>query len=474
MKENELNPVEVFAGYHLNHYFKCNVPPFHREMYEMAYRNEKRIAIAAPRSFAKSTVFSVIYPLYKIYESDVSSIILISETSSLAEKWLRKIKDEMSSNQYLIGDYGVVNDQTATIWRNDIIVFKHPVTGRPIEIEAKGAGKQIRGTRPDLIIVDDLENDLSVRSEEQRERLASWFDKALINTLERDSQLIMIGTVLHPLSLLANVLEREGWITKKYQALLPDGESLWPEKWPKEELLSRKNEIGHLAFQSEFMNDPIISENPLFVREWFEEYSPQDEAFITEIGKGVYTVTAIDPAISRKEGSDYTAIVTVSATFGDKPKYYIRNATRGHWTVHEQVHKLSDEMRRFKSNRVLIETVAYQQALSQIYQAYCEENRLFFSLEEIKPDRDKERRAHSIASMIQGGDVFFDYSNPVTHRLMDEMVVFPTGDHDDLVDALVYCLQHLQVWGKRERSSQDKPYIVLPGKGTKNKHTGVV
>lgn len=257
----QLNPIEEFAGYYLQDDLKCRVPEFHREMYDLANAEHKRIVIAAPRSFAKSTVFSKIYPCFRILKKPVRRILIISSTGTLAEHWLREIKYELTENKYVVADFG---DSSTDKWTQDHIVCKNHHGGPPIEVLAKGAGYQIRGFRPDIVIVDDLETDEGVRSEDQRAKLLDWFDKALINTLEKDSQLIMIGTVLHPLSLLSAVMNREGWTVRKYQAITPDGKSLWPEKWPIAALEARKREIGSLAFNSEFMNDPIISENPIF------------------------------------------------------------------------------------------------------------------------------------------------------------------------------------------------------------------
>ena len=251
---------------------------------------------------------------------------------------------------------------------------------------------------------------------------------------------------------------------------------MWPEKWPIEALEEHKREIGTIAFNSEFQNDPIISENPIFVREWFNEYDSGGEHFKKIQKEGLYTVSAIDPAISRKENSDFSAIVTVSATFDKEPKFYVRvgGVVRGHWPISKQVSELDRISRGMKANLVAIETVAYQQALADEFRTYTEEHRYFPTIKEIRPDRDKERRAHAITGPLTRGQVFFDHTDPMTQRLMDEMFLFPTGDKDDLTDAFVYAMSLCMRWAKRrDPYDQTGPVIVLPRK-RRNSITGVV
>lgn len=461
----------MFAGYYLSHLMTCVVPKFHRELYKMAYRGDKRIAVAAPRSFAKSSVFSLIYVLYLILMGDSKKIYIFSNTATLAEHWLREIKKELEENKYILAEFGNVASKK---WTNEHIICN--VGGRTVEIRARGKGAQTRGWRPSTIILDDIDDDEAVRSEERRAKDRNWLDKELINTLEHDGQLIMIGTVIHPLALLVDVMNRDGYTTRKYQAIQPDGTLLWPEKWSMPQLMERKKEIGALAFNSEFMNDPIITENPVVVSDWLRYYEDDSLSFETEKKKGLFTVVAIDPAISRRESADYSALVTVSATFDMEPRFYIRvgGVKRGHWPLNKQISEMDDMYRKFHGKLMIIETIAYQQALADEYKLYCEEHYRHPKVKEVKPDKDKERRAHSVAPLFERGQVYFDKRDTMTAKLVDELLLFPTGSHDDLVDALVMCLIELKKWSKRRQVKQtSKPYIVLPYK-RRNSVTGVV
>ena len=453
-----------FAGDFLVHHWKYPVPPFHRELYNLAESDENRIVIAAPRSFAKSTVFSFTYPLYEICEGTSKKGIIVSETSALAKHWLRMIKGELETNKGILAYYGNLKTDK---WTEDHIICHNPETGRKFELLAKGRGAQIRGFRPDWVVLDDLENDEEVRSGDQRDKLLEWFDKALLNTLEKECRLIYIGTVLHPLSLLQNCLNRPGWTSHIYKAFDPIGNSIWPEKWPNEALEQRKREIGAVAFNSEFMNEPIISENPVFLKEWMKGYEQDSEVFKKINNTGLYRVTACDPAISKQDDADYSAIITLGATFDREPVIYVLEVKRGHWSLRDTVRELFLTHESLKQKRTVIETTAYQQALLDEVHAEQDNRRTNICAVEVKPDKDKERRAHAVSTLLQDGKVYFDKSDRMTQRLMDELIMFPTGDHDDLVDAFVYALTEIKNWSGREHS---KP-LVEQHPSTLNKDT---
>jgi len=453
------NWLERFAGYYLLDDLRYPVPDFHREIYRtIADDPTNRIVIAAPRSFAKSVICSKVYPLASICYGKFKRILIISATGTLAEHWLREIKQELENNKFILEDFG---DLRSDKWTQD-----HIITNTGIEVMAKGRGYQIRGFRPDLVIEDDIEDDEEVRSEEQRSKVMEWHDKALINTLESDSRLVMIGTILHPQSLLSNVMTREGWTVMKYKAITPDGKSIWPEKWPIEALERRRREIGSIAFASEFMNEPIITENPIFVKEWVQYYEKASAVF-GKVKSGLYVVTAIDPAISKKEEADYTAIVTIGATFDKKPNLYILDARRGHWSMQEQVDELLRVFNQYHQSATIIETVAYQQALFDEIVRLRDRTRIDIRPFEIKPDKDKQRRANTVTPLFQEGRIFFEKDDKGQQHLIDEMMVFPTGDRDDLVDAMVYALGELKEWQGREGGT-----VTVQGTGAKDPFTG--
>ena len=454
-----LNDIELFAAKYLSHHLKCRVPDFHRDLYDLAISDEERIVIAAPRGFAKSTIFSLFSPLFEIFFGTAKKIFMVSATAELAKQWIAMMKEEIEGNAVIREDFGDVS--TKIKWTEDHIVCRRGPRDL-VHVVAKGAGYQLRGFRPDLIVIDDVETDDGVASDVQREKLLSWFNKALVNTLNLGGRLRMIGTNIHPCSLLRNVMDRENWVARKYQAYVDDAwtQSLWPELWPHERLQDRLEDIGLPAFNSEFMNDPVISEDPVFVKRWFKYYDPNDEGVIEDLSTKPRTVIACDPAISQRDGADYTAIVVLTVTGRDPNiKYYVRDIVRGHWSMRGTVNELVGFYETYAGEypTVVIETVAYQQALAEEIERYKKNYSAEFKVKKIKPDKDKIRRAKAVHSEVQQGAVFFQKEK---HRLLiEEMFLFPTGDHDDLVDAYVYAFTEARRIARHDRLPVG-PYIV--------------
>ena len=187
-----------------------------------------RRVVAAPRGHAKSTnltfkgtAHAVLYQ-YKHYP------IIISDSSEQSEGFLESIRVELEDNAAIREDFG---ELAGPVWRSNVLVTK-----TNIKIEAIGSGKKIRGRkhrnwRPDLIILDDVENDENVRTPEQRRKLRDWFNKAVSKAGDDYTDIVYIGTLLHYDSLLANTLRNPAYQAIKYKAVIrwSKADSLWRE-----------------------------------------------------------------------------------------------------------------------------------------------------------------------------------------------------------------------------------------------------
>lgn len=449
--QSKITPISDWCSFYLHEDFSLRFAPFHEEIFELA-QNEaiKRLVIIAPRGFGKSMGMSKGYPLYSICERiHCKRIIILSATGQLAEHWLREIKRELEQNPWILSKYGDVRTDK---WTESHIICKRK-DGSIIELMAKGAGYQLRGFHPDDIVIDDIETTEGVRSSDQRDKMEDWFNKDVINVLDKDQRLIMIGTLLHDYALLRDVMDREKWTTREFPAIQPDGSSLWPEKWPIEALHTREDEIGKRAFASEFQGKPMASDDSIFEREYFQPYEEASAVFQKEKRQGLYSVLAVDPAISRRDGADYTAITTLSANYDkSNPKFYIRKdgTIRGRWPINRQVSEIVRLYDKFSCRAVIIEQVAYQQALCDELKRYMDDHRRQIQIIPVRPDKDKIRRTHAVLPEFERGRVMADLSDKMISKMVDEAVVFPSGKYDDLVDALVYAVTHLKRWTATE------------------------
>ena len=432
-----------------------------------------RVAVVAPRTFSKSVTVVKGRTLYQICEGSIGKKIILSETGALADHWMREIKRELETNEFILSKYG---DMKTDKWTESHIICRRERGGGTIEIMSKGVGYQMRGFHPDEMVIDDIESTEGVRSEDQREKLLEYFNKDVINTLETEQKLFVIGTLLHLQSLLANIMARPSFHTAKFVAIQPDGKSLWPEKWSIENLRKREAEIGKMAFASEFQGAPMISENPIFIRSYFQHLDKESATYKNKVDEGLYTVIACDPAIGQRDTNDYTALVTASCSYVKDPDFIIRpeGVVRGRWPISRQVTEMVKLYDKFKAQAIIIETIAFQAALLEEFDRYMEDNRRNFNIITIVPDKDKVRRSHNILPIFEQQRVWLDVEEVMASKLIDECIVFPEGTHDDMVDSMVYALTELRDWTTRKHASQEGSSIQLPGNGKRSKHTRMV
>src|SRR3990167_6883757 len=86
------------------------IPPFHEEMWRLCCDKHRFVAIAAPRSFAKSTVVTHAYTLACVLFRERSFVVLCSDTETQAVMFLQDIKKELEDNEELVNLFGLKRD----------------------------------------------------------------------------------------------------------------------------------------------------------------------------------------------------------------------------------------------------------------------------------------------------------------------------------------------------------------------------
>jgi len=219
-------------------HFNLKPSPMHVEIFDLLQKGTEerglRLAVAAPRGHAKSTIASVAYILWCICYQKEQFIYLISHTLDQAADNLSHIKRELTDNARLLEDFPEVCEPPGSFvgaprWRKDEIITRNDV-----KVTALGAEKKIRGRRhkqhrPSLIILDDVENEEEVRSADQRRFKQEWFNKSVLKAGCSTTNVVVVGTVLHYDSLLAGLLSQFkglGWTSHKNQAVTQWSEHL--------------------------------------------------------------------------------------------------------------------------------------------------------------------------------------------------------------------------------------------------------
>jgi hypothetical protein len=298
----------------------CKSAPLHDEILLSIPKGGKQ-ADAAPRGFAKSTITNVIGLSWLSLNGYYRFILLISDTYTQAKLQLGSLKAELENNEMLHFIYG---DFIGDIWGEDTIVINTPKG--PVMIMALGAGMKIRGLkflsfRPQLAVIDDLENLEMVYSSERRAKLERWFNFDLIPGLAKPKNILYLGTILHYHALLKKVVDKvdkyQGWTTHLYKAI-DGGKSTWPEMYSLEYLTAIRDDpthpdyIGTLVFSQEMQNEPQDDKDRIIKMDWIKEYNfgatiraiegISDVQRIDTFLKSLTEIDAgVDPAIGQKE-----------------------------------------------------------------------------------------------------------------------------------------------------------------------------
>lgn len=437
--------IEAFGQFFFGNHLKLETPSFHKEIYKLYESPLTRIAVAAPRGHAKSTITDLVFLSWNIVTKRRKFILLVSDTYSQAVLFLENIKNEFETNERLIEFYG--NLKSTIKWSENQIILGDTM------VLAIGSGMKVRGlkhkeTRPDLVICDDLENDEIVLSRERRERFERWFNGALIPSMAKDARIIIIGTILHQASLMKRLVDPNEYkeFTKRIYKALNGGEALWPEHLNVEELHDIKKEYeekGQLyLYYQEYMNEPVSEENRKFKKEKIRYF---EEGLL--VGKSLNSYITVDRAYSLAKTADFTGIIVTSVD--EQNNWYIREAIRFKGLDNELIKFLFELHRQYKPLKVGIEQKAFEYTFKPTLDNAMRENNNFFIVEQLKDlGRNKALRIEGLLPRYESGSIYFKREQV---SLVEELMMFPLAEHDDLSDALAYTLELAE---KREKTSE--------------------
>ena len=430
-------------------------PQFHIEMWALCCSDARYVAIAAPRSHAKSTAITLAYALANALFREHVFIVIISDTETQAVEFLHDLKVELQENEELRQTFGVwkiVRDA-----QTDLVVQMDD--GHQFRVVAKGSEQKVRGLkwrgkRPDLIIGDDLENDEIVLNKERRDKFKKWIYGAVLPSLADKGKVRIVGTILHmdsflethmpdvkhPLTQITPLRDYylapdELWASARYRAHNSDfSQILWPEKFSRERLENIRKDYTLRGFpevySQEYLNYPIDESSAYFRRSDFLPIKDEDRA------KRKNYYAAIDFAITQKERSDYTVIAIASL---DQDGFLqVEDIRRGRWDALEIIQEMFAVQRRYTPELFTVESGMIEKSIGPFLKAEMLAKGIFINLNPLTPTKDKPTRAKGIQARMRMGGVKFDTQAEWFTDLQNEMLRFPRDLHDDQVDALAW------------------------------------
>jgi predicted phage terminase large subunit-like protein len=434
LKKAEADPM-YFCRTYLPHYFSHAPAPFHYELVRfMEERGEvvTPAVVAAPREFAKSTVCSFGYVLHQICFGKRHFIIIGSDTEDLASDLTGYLYMEMLYNERLQQDFG------------ELVRANKPVddftTSNGVRVKARGRGQRLRGLkhrqhRPDLIILDDMENDVNVRNSDIVQQILDWIVSAVYPSLEASGTLMIIGTILLNRSALDIMLKSPEepychFRRKIFRALQPDGTSLWEARHPAARLEMQKQLMGTVAFNREKMNEPTPIKG-MFQECWLRYYHPD-----TIKDKNLVVVGFFDPSLETGGTADYKAVVTVGYA-PEEQVFYVLDAFIQKTTLEQTLRTVFNRHQEHPYHLLGVEDNLFQRLLLKEFDRMGRELGVFLPIKGVTHRIAKETRVAVLSPIFERGKIRFIRGHSDQEKLIEQMLYFPSRNiHDDGPDAL--------------------------------------
>lgn len=413
-----------------------SVPEMHREMWsDLDDPLARYVGFKVFRDGAKTTVLRLFTSRRIAY--GVSHTIVYTSNSELhavrSLKWLRR---QVEHNNVWAQAFGL---RKGSKWSDSEMEIIHGVDEYPISIIAVGITGQVRGInlddyRPDLVVADDVDNEETTGTIEQRKKAADLLFGALMNGLAprseaENAKFVLLQTPLADGDLIDVACKDATFRTKTFGCFDDSGQSRWESRYPTAELLKEKqayiarNQLSLWMREKEckIVGDELAS----FRKDWLRYYD--------QLPTGGYYKVAIDPAISDSKTADYFAIVV----------WYFHGAKRYLVDYHLAKGVMPDQaianifgfIFKYHPRQLVCETVAFQKVLAWLLKRAMEYNRKYVPV--IEHD-DKRRKADVILqaylNVAPTGNLYVKAEH--TQFIEAFTTWFPGfAGHDDLLDA---------------------------------------
>jgi len=455
-KQVTRNSLEHFLPIYFHQYMEHESAPFHKEMFEILKNDTIKLAVfCAFRGSAKSTIITTAYVLWAILGVQQKKFIVIcGQTDAKARQYLLNLRNELERNILLRQDLGPYTEERDRIGNaTGLTLSKLGVKIMITSVEQSIRGMRHNQHRPDLIIVDDIEDINSVKTREGRDKAFNWLTGELIPAGNTKTRIIAVGNLLHEDSVLKRLqgkiesgeMSHMRGMYREYPIIDVHGNPLWPGKYPNQESIDAEREktMNDVSWYREYLLQIISAEEQVVHPEWIHKYTYLPKKNISQIAIGV------DLAISQKASADCTAIVTgfVYGHGKDMEIYIVTNPINRRMPFPDQVEVIISSISVAKQThpRVItyIENIGYQDAMVQTLQTRSQ------NVIGVTPITDKRSRLSLTTSLLREGRILFPDAG--CEELIEQLLGFGKEKHDDLVDA--FSIMVLELIGQRPQGS---------------------
>lgn len=318
----------AFAKHYFPHFTTADFSKAQKALFREVLRPHKGNRVLANiihRDGAKSATAMMLL-LYMMCTGRMRTMLLTSWNEASAINLLTPFRLQLEANERLKHDFGPF--QGSGMWEQGKFTT---LTG--CSFRALGSGQSPRGakneeSRPDVILVDDFDEDEQSRNKQRVANAFDWLMGALFPAMSVTGNGIMLvtGNIIAPNTVLQRVEAIADW-HQRVNLLDSQGNPTWPERFTKEECQYMVEKLGYRLSQREYFNNPIV-EGTCFKKEWMPW------AKMLPLGRYRQLLAYLDPGFKKTKTSDTKAWILVGLHEG---KYHVIRPYVGQASIREMI-----------------------------------------------------------------------------------------------------------------------------------------
>lgn len=411
------------------------------------------LLLLMPRGTFKSSVVTIGFTLQFFLNEPNARILIDSETFGKSKAFLRELTDHLVNNEAyrevfkaIHGMYPFTKKANAKLWSDhELILPCRYVPKKEPSISCAGIDVTKNGMHYDLIICDDLHSELNSNNKENIQKVIDHY-KLAFSLLDPGKPLIIIGTRWDYNDLYQHIMdyEKEDFNILVRSAYNPDGSLFFPEVLSEKELDKIRRRQGLGIFSKQYLNEPISDENATFKR---EQMVIKPWGMVA--GRPINWYLSVDPSYYDPRGTmtygDFATLVLVGMDY--QRELYVRHIVRKKMPYSELIDEIfkiytSKEFADIKQMRIILEVIGTKSLSFELANEQRRRN-TWLPITEIKHQaKAKEERIRGLAPFYEYGHIYHVKECPQREELEYELLHFPSGRHDDIIDALATVLDY--------------------------------
>lgn len=425
-----------------------------------------RLMITMPPRHGKSMLASEFFPAWYLGRNPDHYVVTATYAQELADDFGRKVKNQIEDAAFraVFPGVGLADDSKSAkrfhIEGEGAGGYEHSTSQRGA-FYAVGVGGPLTGRGAHLLLIDDpVKNREDAESEVIRRKTKDWYTSTAYTRLMPGGRVVIIQTRWHEDDLSGWLLadhQHEGWVVLNLPAIADDGSALWPEQYDVAALEKIKLAVGPRDWSALYQQRPAPDTGDYFKKEWVhlvDHLPPRDSMLV--YGGSDYAVTA--------DGGDFTIHGVIGLDPSGDP--WLLDVWRKQASSDVWVSAFCDLVLKWKPVGWAEETGQIKSGVGPFLLKQMMERGAYVAREQFATRGDKAVRAQSFRGLIATRGLRIHKDAPFLTDLINEMMSFPVGVHDDQVDALGLIGQLIDRMsnGNKPKAEQPKPiYAVEDG-----------